>query len=128
MPATNSPATRGASSCGALSSNWTSALPMTTASATSATARAVAPSRIPKPTPTGRPNVRLDSRDHVLDGGDVEVSGTGHALQRDMVNKSARHPGDGGDPFVGRGRRDEEDQIDRGAAQPLGELAHSSGG
>ncbi len=46
-------AMRGASSRAALSSSCTSALPITTASATSATARAVRASRMPKPTPTG---------------------------------------------------------------------------
>jgi hypothetical protein len=47
-------ATRASSwSRGAFSISWISALPMTTASATAATARALSASRIPKPTPTG---------------------------------------------------------------------------
>ena len=53
MPASQAPARAAAPSGGPFSISWMMRLPMTTASACSAIARAVPASRMPKPTPTG---------------------------------------------------------------------------
>jgi hypothetical protein len=76
---------------GAFSISFTMRLPTTTASAMRATASAVAASRMPKPTPTGRlqclRTISSFSRDLV----GIEVGRARHALERNVINEAARY-------------------------------------
>ena len=97
---------------GAFSISWTSALPITTASDSPATARAVAASRMPKPTPTGRLHERADARDTLRDVGKVEIARPGHALQRHVVEIAAPQRRDLLQTRVRRGRREQENGVE----------------
>ena len=94
---------------------------MTTASATAPIARAVAPSRMPNPTPSGSEVLRADGAQLRADVGDVEVRRAGNALQRHVVDVPAREARDLLDPRLGRGRRQQEDRIDPGPFHELRE-------
>ena len=122
MPASHAPARSAAAAGGPVSISWMMRLPMTTASASAAIARALAASRMPKPTPTGSATCRRISASLRADLGGVEMAGAGHALERDVVDVAARDARDGGDPRVGRRRRQQEDRRDRALAQQCGEL------
>ena len=65
-------------------------LPMTTASACAAIARALAASRMPKPTPTGSATWRRISASLRATSAGVEVARARDALQRDVVDIAAR--------------------------------------
>jgi hypothetical protein len=72
--------------------SWTMRLPITTASATSATWRAVSASRMPKPTPTGRPALLRIIAAARGDFAKVKGGGAGHAFQGDVIDEAARQP------------------------------------
>ena len=75
----------------AVSISWMMRLPITTASACAATARALAASRMPKPTPTGSVTCCADLRRACAPTSrGVEVAGAGHALERHVVDVAAR--------------------------------------
>ena len=115
------PAARGASASLDGSSNCTSALPITTASATSATARAVLRVADAEAHADRQLHVRPDARNHLLHTLDVEVARARHALERHMVDIAAGHAGDVGDAFCRRRGRDQEDGIEPARAQQGGE-------
>ena len=101
-----------ASAAGPASISWMMRLPMTTASACAAIARALAASRMPKPTPTGMRTWRRISASLRATSAGIEMAGAGHALQRDVVDVAAREPRDGVDPRLRRRRREQEDRRD----------------
>ncbi len=63
-----------------------------------------------------------DARQHGLDRVGVEVAGTRHALERDIVDIAAGDAADLRHALVGRGRRQQEDQVQSMRFQRGGEF------
>ena len=103
-------------------------LPMTTASAKRAMARAVCGSRMPKPTPTGTV-VRARMRTSMRSTSAVSmVRRARHALERHVIDVALRHARDEVDARLRRRGRKQEDRIDAGRREGLGPRAAFLGG
>ncbi len=77
--------------------------------------------------PDGKRHARLDGRDFTRNAGNIQICGARHPLERHIVDVAARHLADGGDPVVGRRRREQEDRIDARRAHLRGEIVRFLG-
>jgi len=114
MPAVKLRTASTAPPSGAFSISWMMRLPITTASATLATALAVAPSRMPKPTPIGNFTCwRMAARRscHLFR---INVTRARNTLERHIIAEAAANLGHLRDALFGRSGCQQEDQVEAG--------------